>query len=255
MLNQWTCVTMLSGYMILWYHCDIIISLINLGGKILRPSEINTDIVTWSRLLNRAAPAICAGVDTASPLGASAAKSTPNAHSNLKPNALNFDSDSSPPQSDTQSGENSPKTPDTPNSRRESESSVFDKSDDEITGSQISLTETHNGTLPPLEPVSDADLMHTPDQIILPPPPQFQLDDKESSRSSSKHKKDSKSSSKSTDERNVFSNGTDITVEREAGKTTGRPPSPLPELVKFSVCSFIHMSSYYRPKISHTCLT
>ena len=172
------------------------------GGKILRPSEINTNIATWSRLLSRAAPAITAGADLASPMGgASGAKSS----GNLKPVTLNFDSDTSPPQSDSQSGENSPKTPDTPSSyRHQSHTSVFDKDDD---GSVAPET---NGPLPPPSPVSDAELMHTPDQIIIPPPPQFVED------------KTTPTKGGASGERRL-SNGV---VEPL------RPPSPLPELVR-----------------------
>lgn len=134
--------------------------------------------------------------------GASGAKSS----GNLKPVALNFDSDSSPPHSDTQSGENSPKTPDTPSSFRQSHTSVFSKSDDEE-----ATTET-NGPLPPPSPVSDAELMHTPDQIILPPPPQFGEDKATPIKEGSKK-----------DQERRLSNGV---VEPL------RPPSPLPELVR-----------------------
>lgn len=167
---------------------------------------MNINIVTWSRLLNRAAPAITAGEYIATPMGgASGAKG-----SNLQPTALNFDSDSSPPQSDTQSGENSPKTPDTPTSRR---TSVFDRSDDE----EKSVTTESNGPLPPMEPVSDAELMHVPDQIILPPPPQFLEEDM------AQH---TPAKGTSTGNRRV-SNGV---IEGQPP----RPPSPLPELVSTS---------------------
>lgn len=198
------------------------------GGKILRHSEINTDIITWSRLLNRAGPAIYAGMDHSSPMGA---KSTSGARSNLKPTALNFDSDSSPPQSESQSGDDSPKTPDTPTLDRVSTSSVFDKSDDEsvVAPQRHSRSDVHvqNGDLPPCDPVSDEELIYIPDQIILPPPPQF-------------HKGDvhvvtpTKITSKSTHTREVqysdlFPNGTDFTRD-QVGHV--RPPSPLPELCK-----------------------
>ena len=175
------------------------------GGKILRPSEINTNIATWSRLLSRAAPAITAGADLASPMGgASGAKSS----GNLKPVTLNFDSDTSPPHSDSQSGENSPKTPDTPSSyRHQSHTSVFDKDD---SGGVAPET---NGPLPPPSPVSDAELMHTPDQIIIPPPPQFVEDKTTPSKGGASERR--------------LSNGVVEPV---------RPPSPLPELVRKSFC-------------------
>ena len=193
--------------------------LICLGGKILRHSEINTNIVTWSRLLNRGGAAITAGMDTTSPMGAAGAKSTRGAQSNLKPIALNFDSDSSPPQSDTQSGENSPKTPD---SRKEGHNSVFDKSDDE----EVSSSRESTGNLPPLEPVSDADLMHTPDQIILPPPPEFK---EESSQANMASKR--KSKQLSTDPpRDLYFNGLqDFSDKKDS--SNGQSASPLPELV------------------------
>ena len=231
----------------------------------MRHSDINVDLVTWSRLLSRAAPAITAG-DTSSPYGA---KSTQTASSNLKPTALNFDSDSSPPQSESQSGENSPKTPETPRSPREPPSPIFSKGD-ATSGLPQRNSLIQNGELPPVEPVSDAELMHTPDQIILPPPPQFQL--VTDSQNSSKHRASSSPpvdsinfsfpSSKGTppaekgdhtsstpsplhlrmhakegevaQKREVrysdlFPNGTDFTVE--PSQVTKRPPSPLPELV------------------------
>lgn len=95
---------------------------------------------------------------------------------NLKPTALGFESDSSPPQSGSQSGENSPKTPDTPSSPTEPSPSIFTKQDaiSELPTPQRNSI-IQNGELPPVEPVSDAELMEIPDQIILPPPPQFQL--------------------------------------------------------------------------------
>ena len=140
----------------------------SIDGKILRHSEIKVDLVTWSRLLTRATPVITDG-DSSSPYGS---KQTQIIGSNLKPTALGFDSDSSPPQSESQSGENSPKTPDTPGSPGGRPSSpLFLKQGAE--SHRASLIQ--NGELPPVEPMSDAELMQIPDQIILPPPAQFQL--------------------------------------------------------------------------------
>ena len=190
-------------------------------------------------------------MDHSSPMGA---KSTSGARSNLKPTALNFDSDSSPPQSESQSGDDSPKTPDTPTLDRVSTSSVFDKSDDEsvVAPKRHSRSDVHvqNGDLPPCDPVSDEELIYIPDQIILPPPPQFQLvtDSQNSGKRlsydsthfSPSSKGDvhvvtpSKITSKSTHTREVqysdlFPNGTDFTRD-QVGHV--RPPSPLPELVR-----------------------
>ena len=157
-------------YMYMKLFINITLVIFPVDGKILRHSEIKVDLITWSRLLSRAAPAITTG-DTSSPYGS---KQTQIIGANLKPTALGFDSDSSPPQSESQSGENSPKTPDTPSSPREPSSPLFAnhnaRSDLPQRNSVI-----QNGELPPVEPVSDAELMHIPDQIILPPPPQFQL--------------------------------------------------------------------------------
>lgn len=187
----------------------------------MRHSEINTNIVAWSRLLNKGGAAITAGTDIASPMGASGAKSTGGAKSNLKPIALNFDSDSSPPHSD-KSGENSPKTPD---SRRESQSSVFDKSDEEEINSSVPPE-----TLPPPEPVTDADLMHVPDQIILEPPPEF-IEEGEEPRNHlpGQPGKSSKAQQHVNNTTTSYYNGMDYNKNSEG--TNGRPSSPPSNMV------------------------
>ena len=225
----------------------------------MRHSEIKVDLITWSRLLSRAAPAITIG-DTSSPYGS---KQTQIIGANLKPTALGFDSDSSPPQSESQSGENSPKTPDTPSSPREPSSPIFTKHDAR-SGMPQRNSVIQNGDLPPVEPVSDAELMHIPDQIILPPPPQFQLvippaqfqllsdsvtpfshdsidfslpfskdtsmakNDPMGLSFSPKHTKegDGRSSKKNV---SIFPNGSGSTSQQQQ-----RPPSPLPDLVSKS---------------------
>ena len=231
------------------------------GDKILRHSQIQIDIVTWSRLLNRAAPAITAGSETTGHF--SPGSKSPAETQQLKPSALNFDSDSSPPQSTSHSGENSPKTPDTPTSRRESSSSGLDP--EEVNGnaeleSSEELVQTpamQGNILPPSDPVTDADLMGVPDQIIIPPPPQFVED---AMRKAAK-RRSQEGRHGSYDRIDITKTGPQLVkvtaaqapkapptagkrdagapptsgdaVNRDSTKNKGnRPPSPLPELVR-----------------------
>ena len=128
----------------------------------LRANQINANVVTWTRLLSRDATGIVAGDTPTSERGWRPS------HKN-KPPVLNI-SDGSPPRSTSHSGESSPKTPDTPSSWRESSGgSEDDKHAEDTNGGSHPLPVP----LPPPEPMSDADLVQVPDQIILPPPPQF----------------------------------------------------------------------------------
>ena len=218
--------------------------------------------MTWSRLLNRAAPAIIAGSETTGQV--SPGSKSPADTQQLKPSALNFDSDSSPPQSTSHSGENSPKTPDTPTSRRESSSSGLDA--EEVNGNAelesseelVQVPAAQGNILPPSDPVTDADLMGVPDQIIIPPPPQFVED---AMRKAAKRRSQEGQQHHRYDRIDITKTGPQMAkvmaapapkappaagrsdagapptsgdaINRDSPKHKGnRPPSPLPELVR-----------------------
>ena len=122
-----------------------------LGGKVLRHTELNTDIVTWTRLLNRAAPSSGPHIDTtASPMaiGTQEAKSKQNSGHDSPP--------SSPLTS--HSGGSTPKSPNTPNDLEKDDSPPM------------------NGELPPPIPIREDDLAPSSrinDHPIIPPPREF----------------------------------------------------------------------------------
>ena len=261
MISKPLFISVLLSIIIILLSLSFSLVLLSLSGdKILRHSQIQVDIVTWSRLLNRAAPAIIAGSETTGHV--SPGSKSPADAQQLKPSALNFDSDSSPPQSTSHSGENSPKTPDTPTSRRESSSSGLDAEENGTTELESSeelmqAPVTQGNILPPSDPVSDADLMGVPDQIIIPPPPQFVEDAKR--KAAQRRSQDGHHSG--YDRIDITKTGPQLVkamptpvpkalpsaghsdtgtsprssdaTSRDSSKPKGnRPPSPLPELVR-----------------------
>ncbi len=127
-----------------------------------RPAELNTDIVTWARLLSRSAPGIGTSAETSSPMSISTQDAKAVDDRKMKPTSSGHGSDESPPLSPltSQSGGSTPKSPITPPS--------FDDR-------RVSKEETHsmNGELPPPPVLSDADLMRAPADQIIPPPVEF----------------------------------------------------------------------------------
>lgn len=115
----------------------------------MRHTELNTDIVTWTRLLNRSVPTVGPHMDTtASPMAIAAqeAKSKQNSGGH----------NDSPPSSPltSHSGGSTPKSPNTPNT----------------------LEREENGELPPPIPISEDDLAPSSrinDHPIIPPPREF----------------------------------------------------------------------------------
>ena len=120
------------------------------GGKLLRHTEINTDIVTWTRLFNRGAPTVGTIDTSSSPMAV-----VPEART--KQNSVGH-GDSPPPSPLTShSGESTPKSPNTPNNL-------------EREGPPI------NGELPPPIPINEDDLTPSSrinDHPIIPPPREF----------------------------------------------------------------------------------
>nr|CAA73558.1 Protein kinase C-related kinase (PRKSD) [Suberites domuncula] len=121
-------------------------------GKVLRHTELNTDIVTWARLLNRSAPSTHTDPHISSPM----VISTQDKSSKQE----------SPPHSPHTSGGSTPKSPITPTSPP-----YFDHS-----GRKRSLQE-NGGDLPPPIPMSEEDLIvgapHSATEPIIPPPREF----------------------------------------------------------------------------------
>lgn len=117
----------------------------------MRHTELNTDIVTWTRLLNRGVPTVGPQADHgASPMMTQEAKSKQNS------GGQNYSPPSSPLTS--HSGESTPKSPNTPNNLERDE------------GPPI------NGELPPPIPISEEDLAPSSrinDHPIIPPPREF----------------------------------------------------------------------------------
>ena len=144
----------------------------------LRHTEINTDIVTWTRLLTRAAPTIGPHIDaTASPMAITQEQSSERGKNNKQPPSSYESPPSSPLTSTSQSGESTPKSPITPVSF-----SLFDQSggrarDDRKDGLKDGSLPM-NGELPPPIPLSEEDLIsgiHPSGQNepIIPPPREF----------------------------------------------------------------------------------
>ncbi len=138
----------------------------------LRHTELNTDIVTWTRLLNRATPTVGPHTDTsASPMAIASQQETTD--QKQKPNSTHHhhhnNNSESPPYSPhtSHSGESTPKSPATPNSySRMSPSSGKDSEG----GHRV------NGELPPPIPISEYDLVPSSkinDHPIIPPPMEF----------------------------------------------------------------------------------
>lgn len=120
----------------------------------LRHTELNTDIVTWTRLLNRAAPSSGPHMDTtASPM----AIATQEASDHKSKQNSGHDSPPSSPLT-SHSGENTPKSPNTPNNLEKDDSPPM------------------NGELPPPIPIREEDLAPSSrinDHPIIPPPREF----------------------------------------------------------------------------------
>lgn len=162
------------------------------GNKVLRPNQINANVVTWTRLLSREATGIVAG-DTPS----SSERGSRPSHKN-KPPVLSI-AEGSPPRSTSHSGESSPKTPDTPSSWHESSGGSDDtKHLEDVNGGSHPLPVP----LPPPEPMSLADLSTVPDQIILPPPPQFVEENKMQQRMGDRYSANRSSKSAGNREQN-----------------------------------------------------
>ena len=178
------------------------------GGKVLRHTEINTDIVTWTRLLTRAAPTIGPHTDaTASPMAITQDQAAERSSSGSKNKQLTSSYDQSPPSSPltstSQSGGSTPKSPITPDTfGRLSPPSYFNQSSDHRANKDArkdSLKDSSlpmNGELPPPIPLSEEDLIsgiHPSGQNepIIPPPREFlggsvsSIDDIEQHRRSS----------------------------------------------------------------------
>lgn len=116
----------------------------------MRHTELNTDIVTWTRLFNRGAPTVGAHSDTTS---------SPMAVLPERPTKSGGHSDS-PPSSplNSHSGGSTPKSPNTPSDLEQDE------------GPPI------NGELPPPIPINEEDLAPSSrinDHPIIPPPREF----------------------------------------------------------------------------------
>ena len=155
------------------------------GGKVLRHTEINTDIVTWTRLLTRAAPTIGPHIDaTASPMAITQEQATERSK-NKQPTSSYESPPNSPLTSTSQSGGSTPKSPITPVTfGRLSPPSYFDQSSSRAKdGRKDSLKDGSlpmNGysELPPPIPLSEEDLIsgiHPSGQNepIIPPPREF----------------------------------------------------------------------------------
>ena len=131
------------------------------GGKVLRHTEINTDIVTWTRLLNRAAPSVGPNVDTsASPMAIASQEAID------RKTKLNSVHNESPPSSPltSHSGGSTPKSPSTPSAYTRLSSLGKDEAP------------PMNDELPPPIPISEDDFVPSNrinDHPIIPPPREF----------------------------------------------------------------------------------
>ncbi len=186
------------------YTCILYHSLIScVGGKVLRHTEINTDIVTWTRLLTRAAPTIGPHTDaTASPMAITQDHAAERSGKKQLTSSYDQSPPSSPLTSTSQSGGSTPKSPITPDTfGRLSPPSYFNQSSDRsnkdvrkdnLKDSSLPM----NGELPPPIPLSEEDLIsgiHPSGQNepIIPPPREFlggsvsSMDDIEQHRRSS----------------------------------------------------------------------
>lgn len=122
----------------------------------LRHTELNTDIVTWTRLMNRAAPTVNPHIDSSASPMAIASQEVTEGKSKHQHAGRNDSPPSSPLTS--HSGESTPKSPNTPSDLEKDE------------GAPI------NGELPPPMPISEEDLVQTNrinDHPIIPPPREF----------------------------------------------------------------------------------
>jgi hypothetical protein len=119
----------------------------------LRHTELNTDIVTWTRLINRSTPSVGLPNDSSSPAPMAV---VPEARSKQNSGGHGDSPPSSPLTS--HSGESTPKSPNTPNNLEREE------------GPPV------NGELPPPIPINEDDLAPTSrinDHPIIPPPREF----------------------------------------------------------------------------------
>ena len=181
-------------------HHSFPLSISSTGGKVLRHTELNTDIVTWARLLNKAAPTVMTA-ETASPAPLDA-KSADSRKAKMSTPSI----DESPPPSPltSQSGGSTPKSFVTSPTRmspgfelhsgaREevpfASSQQRRKSSPHFTGDGVPV----NGLPPPdpfepLEPQEHMtlDFITATDQII-PPPPEFSGEERRSSYPSARY--------------------------------------------------------------------
>ena len=148
------------------------------GGKVLRHTELNTDIITWTRLLTRAAPTVGPHIDaTASPMAITQEQA---AERNKNKQPPSYESPpSSPLTSTSQSGGSTPKSPITPVTVGRMSPPYFNQTSGHTKdGRKDSLKDSSlpmNGELPPPIPLSEEDLIsgiHPSGQnepIITPP--------------------------------------------------------------------------------------
>lgn len=149
--------------------------------RILRPSELNTDIVTWTRLLTRQAPPIGGHTsENASPMSIATQEAKGADNRKATPQQLNMEGSPPPSPLTSQSGGSTPKSPITPTAMQRI-SPTFEPPKDDATGQRRKMSvpkddvmPAMNGELPPPpEPLSDADLMAPHVEQIIPPPTEF----------------------------------------------------------------------------------
>ena len=141
----------------------------------LRHTEINLDIVTWTRLLNHAVPSsVGPNPDSASSMSITVTPEPPycnegghkHKHSPMHPSEGIESIDESPPMSPltSHSGDSTPMSPFTPNALIH------------MSSSEKGEAAPMNGELPPPMPISEDDLVQTNrvnDHPIIPPPREF----------------------------------------------------------------------------------